>query len=53
MSANPICHCFGYSEADIVRDVKQGRGRSGIYERILEEKRAGRCRCAELNPSGR
>jgi len=47
-----ICYCFGYSEADIVRDLAV-HGRSIIQARIMAEKKAGACRCAERNPRGR
>jgi len=47
-----ICHCFGYTRADVERDVRVN-GRSTILERIVAEKTANRCRCAELNPKGR
>lgn len=47
-----ICFCFGYSEEDIRQDVLQ-HGRSLILERIASEKKAGGCRCAETNPTGR
>ncbi|MDO4786221.1 MAG: (2Fe-2S)-binding protein [Fretibacterium sp.] len=46
-----VCHCFGYSKADIERDVKR-HGRSTIAELIEAEARAGNCRCAERNPGG-
>jgi len=47
-----ICYCFGYTRGDIERDARDN-GRSTILERILEEKKRGGCRCAELNPGGR
>lgn len=47
-----ICHCFGHSEDDLRRDVF-AQGRSLIMEQIIAEKRGGRCRCPETNPSGR
>ena len=46
-----VCYCFGYTAADIERDVLRN-GRSTILERILAEKRAGTCRCALKNPNG-
>ena len=46
-----VCYCFGYTEADIERDVRLN-GRSTILERILTEKRAGTCQCALKNPKG-
>jgi hypothetical protein len=47
-----ICYCFGYTIADLERDVKK-HGRSTIMARIIAEKKAGGCRCAEKNPAGR
>ena len=44
-----VCHCFGYSEADIEQDILR-HGRSMIAERIEAESRAGACRCSERNP---
>ncbi|ACS79173.1 hypothetical protein [Maridesulfovibrio salexigens] len=47
-----ICHCFGYTSDDIQKDVLKN-GRSTIFERILNEKKSGECRCADKNPNGR
>lgn len=47
-----ICYCFGYTAADIERDVQEN-GKSTILEKIIAEKRAGGCRCAEKHPEGR
>jgi len=47
-----ICYCFNYTVSDIENDV-QRNGKSTIMERILSEKKAGGCRCAEKNPKGR
>jgi len=47
-----ICYCFGYTEEDIEGDAR-AHGRSTIMERIMAEKKGGRCRCAEKNPKGR
>lgn len=47
-----ICYCFGYSAKDIQRDVEEN-GRSLIMERIMAEKKAGGCDCANKNPEGR
>lgn len=47
-----ICYCYGFFEEDIRDDVSR-HGRSTIMEKIMAEKRAGACRCAETNPSGR
>lgn len=50
--AEKICWCFGYTDEDIYRDVKE-HGRSLILERITAEKRNGRCDCAHRNPKGK
>jgi hypothetical protein len=47
-----ICYCFNYTVSDIVNDVRRN-GKSTIMERILSEKKAGGCQCAEKNPKGR
>ena len=46
-----ICYCFNYSAKDIRRDVEE-TGRSLIMEKIMEEKKAGSCDCANKNPKG-
>ncbi|RJR17627.1 MAG: BFD-like (2Fe-2S) protein [Nitrospiraceae bacterium] len=48
-----ICYCFGYSEADIIKDVQQNHGHSLIMERIQAEKKKGSCNCSATNPLGR
>jgi hypothetical protein len=48
-----ICYCFGYSEEEIIRDVRESNGSSSILERILNEKEKGSCRCAKTHPLGR
>jgi hypothetical protein len=53
MEKNLICHCFGYSEEDIFRDVRENNGTSSILERILSEKKAGGCNCTMNHPEGR
>ncbi|MBI5739788.1 MAG: hypothetical protein HZA16_03615 [Nitrospirae bacterium] len=50
---NLICYCFGYTDADIMKDVRENQGRSLIIERILSEKKKGACNCAETNLLGR
>jgi len=50
---NLICYCFGYTYADIMKDVRENQGRSLIIERILSEKGKGACNCAATNPRGR
>jgi hypothetical protein len=47
-----ICYCFGYTAADIERDVEANK-KSTISDRIMAEKRAGGCQCAVKNPKGR
>ena len=47
-----VCYCFGYTSEDIEQDVIQN-GKSTIFERIMNEKKAGGCQCAEKNPKGR
>lgn len=51
--SNLVCYCFGYSAADIRKDVIVNGGRSLILERITAEKKAGNCRCAAVHPQGR
>jgi hypothetical protein len=48
-----ICYCFGYSEEDIIKDVRENKGRSLIMERILAEKTGGGCHCGDNHPLGR
>ncbi len=47
-----ICYCFGYTVADLEKDVEE-HGRSTIMERIMAEKKAGACQCMEKNPQRR
>ncbi|ABS25757.1 copper chaperone Copz family protein [Anaeromyxobacter sp. Fw109-5] len=47
----PLCYCFGFSRADVRRQVAE-RGDSDIPARITAEVRAGRCSCEVTNPSG-
>ena len=53
MATDLICFCFGYSEEDIVRDVRENKGNSLILERILSEKKKGACNCKNNHPEGR
>ena len=46
-----VCYCFGYSIADIERDLA-ANGRSTLLERIVAEKKAGGCDCAAKHPRG-
>jgi hypothetical protein len=47
-----VCYCFEYSKEDVTRDYKNN-GRSLIMEKIMEEKKFGRCQCAAKNPKGK
>lgn len=47
----PLCYCFGFSRADVRRQVAE-HGESDIPSRITAEVRAGRCACEVKNPSG-
>jgi hypothetical protein len=47
-----ICYCFNYTASDIEQDILANR-KSTIMEKILSEKKAGRCQCATKNPKGR
>jgi hypothetical protein len=47
----PLCYCFGFSLADVRRDVAS-TGSSTVPERIEAEIRAGRCACRRKNPAG-
>jgi len=47
-----ICYCFGFTNADIVKDFEKN-GRSLIMEKILWEKRSDGCDCTNKNPKGR
>lgn len=49
--ARPLCYCFGFTYADVAQEVAL-RGASSIPARITAEVRAGRCDCAQRNPSG-
>lgn len=48
----PVCYCFGVPERMIHEEIEQ-TGRSTASARIRAEVRAGNCRCAVENPSGR
>ncbi len=47
----PLCYCFGFSRADVRREVA-ATGLSTIPARITAEVKAGRCECETKNPSG-
>ena len=46
-----VCYCFNYTKDDIVNDYLLN-GKSTILEKVIEEKRNGRCNCSNLNPKG-
>ena len=47
-----VCYCFNYTAADIEQDIKE-HGKSTIMEKIMTDKKAGRCQCKTKNPKGR
>ena len=53
MPPQTICYCFGYTDQDIRLDLLTHHGESTILARILNEKKQGRCNCAQTNPKGR
>lgn len=46
-----ICYCFNFTVSDIQDDFSKS-GKSTILEKVLAAKKAGKCRCGELNPKG-
>lgn len=48
-----ICYCFGYTDEDIIEDIKKHGGKSTILEKIKAAKSKGSCDCSRLNPKGR
>ena len=53
MKVNLVCYCFNYSEEDIINDIRENKGTSTIMEKILSEKKRGRCSCSDTHPKGR
>ena len=47
----PVCYCFGFSRADIERELAETGGCT-IAARITSEVRAGNCACEIKNPAG-
>jgi len=47
----PLCYCFGYTRADVRRDL-EALGHTDIPDRIKAEIQAGFCACEIKNPSG-
>lgn len=50
--AQMVCYCFSFTARQITDDFAE-HGYSTIRAYIQEQVRAGRCRCATTNPSGR
>ena len=50
MAQNLICYCFGYTDEDIKKDYDEN-GRSSIMERIMNEKKDGKCNCETTTDS--
>lgn len=46
-----VCYCFGFTRADIRRDLA-ARGATDIPDRIRREVDAGHCSCERMNPQG-
>lgn len=47
----PLCYCFGYTEADIARDLAT-KGTTSIPTDITARIKAGECACEVRNPQG-
>ena len=47
----PVCYCFGFSRADIEREIADTGGCT-IAARITAEVKAGKCACEIKNPAG-
>ena len=47
----PVCYCFGFSRADIVRELAE-TGSCTVAPRISAEIKAGHCACETKNPAG-
>lgn len=47
----PLCYCFGFSRADVEREIAE-TGDCAIAARITGEIKAGRCACEIKNPAG-
>ncbi len=48
-----ICYCHGYTEADIVADLKKNQGDSSILRQIIEARRNNTCQCDVKHPEKR
>jgi len=47
-----VCYCFGFTEEDIKNDFYNINCTSTILQKIVEEKKAGNCKCSLKNPKG-
>ena len=52
MTQLKICYCFNYTAEDIRNDFQEN-GKSTIMDRIMTEKKDGKCNCKATNPKGR
>ena len=50
-AALPVCYCFGFSRADIEREIAETGGCT-IATHITAEVKAGKCACEIKNPAG-
>jgi hypothetical protein len=48
-----ICYCYGYTAADIVKDIRVNNGHSSIAARITENRKNGTCQCDIKHPAKR
>lgn len=47
----PVCYCFGFTSADIQREI-EATGKSTVGEEITRRIKAGECECETKNPQG-
>jgi hypothetical protein len=47
----PLCYCFGYTRADVRRDLEEN-GSPTIPDKVKTEIESGFCACEVKNPSG-
>lgn len=48
---HPICHCFGHTQASLAAEWAEKHSVSAVMD-VMAKRRAGECRCEELNPQG-
>lgn len=48
-----VCYCHGYTETDIISDLKKNEGKSSIMQQIIEAKKNNTCQCDEKHPEKR